>query len=249
MTKKTLLDFRVYGFFEFILMLMFSILLISVPALRLGRTYAAIISFILLLVALLTSIYMLFFKSKARAYLYVMVVRWSLFTMVPILANFQSGVNSELDITEICWLVGSIMVAVVTVIIAFHYANRRWNELVADSWIKNKKIDIDNARFSIMAPGDVPEKKKESKSLPNIFLICFAGFLIMKILSNLGGDGFNNFMDRLVPLVLVVASSFILATYLCRATNISKIERKMKLKFLTEYANSEELVQLSRKKW
>jgi hypothetical protein len=60
--------------------------------------------------------------------------------MVLILANFKSSVYDELNIIELYWLVGSIMVAVVTIIIAFRYANQRWNELVVETWGKNSQL-------------------------------------------------------------------------------------------------------------
>jgi hypothetical protein len=240
MTDKMLLRFFTYGIPEYIL-LFFVSLFIWINVLIEGFTFSVFLDILLLLMTIPISIWVFFNKTKGRAHFIITAVRVFLVVMALNIMNIDSVMFNESD-NGLYWFFGSMIFSIFVMVIYFLKENKKW-EITLQKMIQAKKIDIQNKKFRILVI--LIHDSITSERVKKVVPICLSAILLRYFISK----EYLPILARLICIILACALSGIGARFLSWAVNLIKLEKKLNIEFLTEYADREKLARMSRRKW
>jgi hypothetical protein len=243
MTDKMLLRFFTYGIPEYLLLFFFSCSILF-KAVSEEFTYVAIINILLLLMIIPLSIWMFFNKTKGSAHFFATAMRMFLLSMTVNIMNLDSLMFEDSDMGPY-WFSASMVITIICMVVFFKRENQRWDKSL-EYLIKIRKINLENKKFRVLVPvihESVMRPKRIKKG------VLFVEIIIALIFLYLFWKQVELVLYRILAIILGGGLAEICAKFLCWTINLKKMEYKLNVKFLTEYADKAKLARMSRRKW
>jgi hypothetical protein len=244
MTKKSFLNMITFGFFEYLVTLLFSFI-VCIPMLMQKIYYPVIICASIIIIDLIIAIWHLWNKIKAKAYLITALTRTSL--LIVIFTLLQS-MSEDMEQPDMYVVTSTLVMSILMIIINYVRDAKYWNSTF-EKWQQVKKVDLEHRKFCIIADSDNGmnmDKKSYLMQLPEIVIFIVLGCSLSWVIGKFFGQGYTiNATLFCFMLILYIILKFISYLVLC-TVKIIKLEKEMSIELLTEYADKRKLIRLSK---
>jgi hypothetical protein len=231
MITKRKLKYYTYGIPEFSILFMFSGSILLNVFFEEEFTSAAIINVLVLIMIIPLSVWTFINKRKGNIHFFAAAMRFFLLVLTVDTLNFDSIFFEDSEMGLYGFIV-FITISIVCLLINFIKENRRWDNTF-ERFIKTKKIDIEHKKFRLLVP--VIHENIMPKRIKKGFLI--VSITIFLIILFLFGRLLEPYFYRILFIVLGGSLSGMVAQFLYWGINLTKIEKKINIEFLTEYAD------------